>query len=266
VLNDLLSIIEQSEDEKDRQFITSLARGLSVLHSMRFYPGGISHQQIVEITQLPKATVSRVLHTLIKLRFLRKHPSSGLYVMDIRFREMAQIALNSDHLVRDARPLMMAFAEKYEVSVSLAVEDGGEMLYLESIRSPARLAVQLTVGSTVPLVDTAIGRAYYSALDEKQQALLEEYGLSRYLGDANQSKKNILTEQVAFFNEHGYCYSEGEFSHDITAVAVVVRSEGVKNGVYALNASVPSSRVGLKELIAKVVEPLKSLARDLEEL
>ncbi|CAM5214854.1 IclR family transcriptional regulator [Oligella ureolytica] len=75
-----------------------------------------------------------------------------------------------------------------------------------------------------------------------------------------------MTEQVAFFNEHGYCYSEGEFSHDITAVAVVVRSEGVKNGVYALNASVPSSRVGLKELIAKVVEPLKSLARDLEEL
>ncbi|CAM5215063.1 hypothetical protein OURE66S_00528 [Oligella ureolytica] len=53
--------------------------------------------------------------------------------------------------MRDARPLMMAFAEKYEVSVSLAVEDGGEMLYLESIRSPARLAVQLTVGSTVPL-------------------------------------------------------------------------------------------------------------------
>src|SRR5699024_3443828 len=122
VLNNLLSSIEQSEKESDRQFITSLARGLSVLYSQRFYPNVMSHQQIVDITQLPKATVSRVLHTLIKLRFLRKHPSTGLYVTDIRFREMAQIALDSNQLVRDARPLMMAFAEKYEVSVSLAVE------------------------------------------------------------------------------------------------------------------------------------------------
>lgn len=266
MLNDLLSIIEQSEEEKDRQFITSLARGLSVLHSLRFYPSGISHQQIVETTQLPKATVSRVLHTLIKLRFLRKHPSSGLYVTDIRFREMAQLVLESDHLVRDARPLMMAFAEKHEVSVSLAMEDGGEMLYLESIRSPARLAVQLTVGSTVPLVDTAIGRAYYSALDGKQRALLEEHGLNHHLLDGYQAKKSTLVEQMTFFNEYGYCYSMGEFSHDITAVAVVVRSEEAKNGVYALNASVPSSRISLDELIAKVVEPLKSLANELEQL
>lgn len=266
MLNDLLSVIEQSVEEKDRQFITSLARGLSVLYSLRFYPNGISHQQLVDATQLPKATVSRLLHTLIKLRFIRKHPSSGLYVADIRFREMAQVSLDSDHLVRDARPLMMAFAEKYEVSVSLAVEDGGEMLYLESIRSPARIAVQLTVGSTVPLIDTAIGRVYYSALDEQQRRLLEEQGLSHHLLEDYQSKKNTLTEQMAFFNEHGYCYSVGEFSHDITAVAVVVRSDSVRNGVYALNASVPSSRVSLNELVAKVAEPLKALAKELEHL
>lgn len=266
MLNNLLSIIEQSEGEKDRQFITSLARGLTVLYALRFYPSGMSHQQIVEMTQLPKATVSRVLNTLIKLRFLRKHPSSGLYVTDIRFREMAQIALDSDHLVREARPLMMAFAEKYEVSISLAVEEAGEMLYLESIRSPARLAVQLTVGSTVPLVDTAIGRAYYSALDGQQRGLLEEQSLNRYLADDAATKKGILAEQEVFFNEHGFCYSEGEFSHDITAVAVVVRSDEAKNGVYALNASVPSSRVSLDELIAEVAEPLKSLANELEQL
>jgi len=266
VLNDLLSIIELSEQEKDRQFITSLARGLTVLYALRFYPQGMSHQQIVEMTQLPKATVSRVLHTLIKLRFLRKHPSSGLYVTDIRFREMAAISHDSDHLVRDARPLMMAFAEKYEVSVSLAIEEAGEMLYLESIRSPARLAVQLNVGSTVPLADTAIGRAYYSVLSERQRELLLNYSLSEQLADSFKAKQSTLEEQVRFYDEHGFCYSVGEFSHDITAVAVMVRSEGAKNGFYALNASVPSSRVSLEELIAEVAEPLKSLAQELEQL
>ena len=266
MLNDLLSIIELSEQEKDRQFITSLARGLTVLYALRFYPQGMSHQQIVEMTQLPKATVSRILHTLIKLRFLRKHPGTGLFVSDVRFREMVDIAQDPDHFVRDARPLMMAFAEKYEVSVSLAIEEAGDMLYLESIRSPARLAVQLTVGSTVPLADTAIGRAYYSALNERQQELLVNHSLSRRLIEGFESKKSTLDEQMKFYEKHGFCYSVGEFSHDITAVAVVVRSEGAKNGFYALNASVPSSRVSLEELIAEVAEPLKTLAQELEQL
>ena len=74
MLNDLLKMIELSEQEKDRQFITSLARGLTVLYALRFYPRGMTHQQITEMTQLPKATVSRILNTLIKMRFLRKHP------------------------------------------------------------------------------------------------------------------------------------------------------------------------------------------------
>ncbi|MDO5667961.1 MAG: IclR family transcriptional regulator [Alcaligenaceae bacterium] len=256
----------RSEQEKDRQFITSLARGLTVLYALRFYPRGMTHQQISEMTQLPKATVSRVLHTLIKLRFLRKHPSSGLYVTDIRFREMADIAPETDHLIRDGKPLMMAFAEKYEVSVSLAVEDSGEMLYLESIRSPARLAVQLTVGSTVPLVDTAIGRAYYSALNSQQRRRLEEFSLSGPLAEHFKAHKSTLDEQADFYQQHGFCYSEGEFSHDITAIAIAVRSDAAKNGYYALNASVPSSRISLEELIAGVAEPLKVLARELEQL
>lgn len=262
MLNDLLHIIEDSELQQDRQFITALARGLTVLYCLRFYPQGLSHQQIVEMTQLPKATVSRVLHTLLKLRFLRKHSGSGLYVPDVRFREMALTALDVDHLVRDARPLMMAFAERYEVSVSLASEDNGEMVYLESIRSPARLAVQLTVGSTVPLADTAIGRVYYSALDERQRAALE----ARYFVNQGADKQYALRAQREFFEQQGYCYSEGEFSHDITAVAVPVRSASAPTGVYALNASVPSSRLSLDDLVAKVVQPLQQLASELEQL
>lgn len=266
MLNDLLSIIELSEQEKDRQFITSLARGLAVLYALRFYSHGMSHQQITEMTQLPKATVSRILNTLTKLRFLRKHPTTGLYVSDIRLREMGDFVIDTDHLVRDAKPLLMAFAEKYEVSVSLAVEEDGEMLYLESIRSPARLAVQLTVGSTVPLIDTAIGRAYYSALNQEQRALLEERSLRDFLVEDYAVKKGILEKQATFYELYGYCYSVGEFSHDIAAIAVAVRSDEAKNGFYALNASVPSSRVNLEELIVKVAEPLKTLASSLEQL
>ncbi|AVL71836.1 Solvent efflux pump srpABC operon corepressor [Oligella urethralis] len=266
MLDELLATIAQSEAEQDRQFITSLARGLAVLYALRFYSHGISHQQITEMTQLPKATVSRILNTLIKLRFLRKHPVTGLYVSDIHLRELGAFALHSDHLVRDAKPLLMAFAEKYEVSVSLAVEESGEMLYLESIRSPARLAVQLTVGSTVPLIDTAIGRVYYCALTEAQRILLEASHLRPLLAQDYGPKKALLERQMEVYQQYGFCYSVGEFSHDITAIAIPVRNDAAKNGLYALNASVPSSRLDLRQLIEQVAEPLKALGAALEQL
>lgn len=269
MLTDLLTIIKDSEASQDRQFITALARGLTVLYALRFYPQGMSHQQISDLTELPKATVSRLLHTLTTMRFLRRQQSSGLYVADGRLRELVSAIQDGDYFIQEAKPLMMAFAERYEVSVSLAVEEGGEMRYLESIRSPARLAVQLAVGSTVPLVRTAIGRAYYSGLSQAQrEALVTSVASAQTspLAQSDATYQATLEAQREHYEQQGYCYSDGEFSHDITAIAVPVHHAGANKGLYAINASAPSSRMTLAQLVAQVATPLQDLARDLEVL
>lgn len=168
MINEILSTIETAESENDRQFVVALARGLSILYTTRFYPHGVSYQQICEMTRLPKPTVSRLLRTLVVLRFLRQNPHTSLYQADLRLLELSA-GTNSLDPSEQVKPLLAAFAANYQVSVSLAVAQYGEMLYVQSIRSPARLAVQLQVGSTVPMPDTAIGRAYYAGLSAIQR-------------------------------------------------------------------------------------------------
>ena len=262
MLNTILSTIETAEAENDRQFVVALARGLSILYTIRFYPHGVSYQQICEMTQLPKPTVSRLLRTLVVLRFLRQNPHTALYQADLRLLELST-GTGAVDPSEQVRPLLANFAANYHVSVSLAVAQYGEMLYVQSIRSPARLAVQLQVGSTVPMPDTAIGRAYYAALSQNQRKSIQ-LDLKRLFPTQFDKKLAILEQQEALYKEQGYTSSDKEFSPDITAIAVTVKHPLAPHGIYSLNASVPVSRVSAEALIRDVAEPLKQLAVEIQ--
>ena len=56
-----------NDEEKDRLFVTALARGLEILAAFRADDANLSNQQLAQRTQLPKSTVSRLCYTLIKL-------------------------------------------------------------------------------------------------------------------------------------------------------------------------------------------------------
>ena len=54
---------------KDRQFANTLARGLEVLRCFRVGDALLGNKEIAQRTGLPKATVSRLTHTLIELGY-----------------------------------------------------------------------------------------------------------------------------------------------------------------------------------------------------
>jgi hypothetical protein len=57
----------QEEDDKDRLFVTALARGLQVLAAFRPGESALSNLEIAKRTGLPKSTVSRLTYTLTTL-------------------------------------------------------------------------------------------------------------------------------------------------------------------------------------------------------
>ena len=52
-------------ETKDRNFVTALARGLDVLRCFRENETALTNTDFSERTGLPKATVSRLTHTLV---------------------------------------------------------------------------------------------------------------------------------------------------------------------------------------------------------
>ena len=258
LLDRMTTILEQSKDDNDRQFVTALGRGLTLLAAFEQHEQ-LSHQQLCQMTALPKATITRLIHTLTTLGFLRvtEHRQYQLGSSAVR---LSATAWSRHDMVAAAEPLLRQFASENEVSVNLATEVEGEMRYHACCRSPARLSVNLQVGSAVPVARTAIGRAFYAASSPARQAVIMS-NLQEQLSNEDYNHAQIaLASAAEHYKKYGYTVSDGDFSTDILAVAIGLFDVATGQYTYSLNASVPSANWQADEYAATIVPKLQALA------
>ncbi|MDO4222555.1 MAG: helix-turn-helix domain-containing protein [Acinetobacter sp.] len=248
--------------QDDPRFITALARGLNVLSCFQSYQTYLTHQQICERTALPKATVTRLLFTLVQLNYVRYHQTQGVYCLGERALALASQG-EQRHIAQLEQRQFVQFAERYQVSVNLATIQGHEMVYLACCRSSARIAVNLQVGSCVPIASTAIGRAFYATSTSQEQAYIQQLLQQQYSPSEAKNMITSLLQCTDFYHKNSYSVSDGDYADDILAVAVALPRDDTATRHYALNASVPRSLWQKDDLISHVVPALQQFALQL---
>ncbi|MEO3954879.1 IclR family transcriptional regulator [Chromobacterium piscinae] len=247
------------QQEEDRQFVTALARGLEVLAAFRPGEGALSNQELARRTGLPKSTVSRLSYTLTKLGYLQQEGEGGQYKLGLALLALGSAALAGYDARAAAAPLMREFALANNVSVSLALRDGSDMVYLETCRSQARVSVQLSTGSRVPLATTAIGRAYFAGLPPQEREALLPLLAERYRGDWPALRSRLL-QACADYGVHGYTASFGEYESDVMAVGIHLPALLPGQPAMALNASGPAfafDEAAMRERVAPALRALR---------
>ncbi|MGO1282407.1 MAG: IclR family transcriptional regulator [Psychrobacter sp.] len=258
LLNRLTTTLEQSKEENDRQFVMALGRGLAILAAFE-HDQQHTHQQLCQMTALPKATITRLIHTLTTLGFLRV-TEHGQYQLGSSAVRLSATAWSRHDMVAAAEPLLRQFASENEVSVNLATEVEGEMRYHACCRSPARLSVNLQVGSAVPVARTAIGRAFYAVSSQARQAVIRSNLQEQLSIEDYNHAQTALASAAEHYEKYGYTVSDGEFSTDILAVAIGVFDVATGQYAYSLNASVPSANWEADDYAAMIVPKLQVLA------
>ncbi|MGP4118366.1 IclR family transcriptional regulator [Psychrobacter aquimaris] len=258
LLERMHGLMGQSKDDNDRQFVTALGRGLVILAAFE-HQERLTHQQLCQMTNLPKATITRLIHTLTTLGFLRTN-EYGQYQLGSSAVRLSATAWSRHDMVAYAEPLLRQFASENEVSVNLATEVEGEMRYHACCRSPARLSVNLQVGSAVPVARTAIGRAFYAVSSPARQAVISSNLQENLSVEEFNHAQTALAGAAEHYEKYSYTMSDGEFSTDILAVAVGVYDVATGQYAYSLNASVPSANWAADEYAAMIVPKLQALA------
>src|SRR3954471_4352807 len=111
------------EHEGDRQFATTLARGLEVVGFCTPLEPMLGNKEISVRTGLPKPTVSRLTYTLTKLGYLRHNMRLGKYQLGSAVLSIGYPLLASMNVRQVARPLMKELADYCNGSVSMGVRD-----------------------------------------------------------------------------------------------------------------------------------------------
>lgn len=213
--------------------VSALERGISVLRSFTEERPLLSHAEVARITGIPRPTINRLVATLLAMGMLKVAPGSDRFSLGPGVVSLARVFLGGLDVRAIARPVMQGLAEEMGASVYLAVRDGMEMVLIEACRPRSTmLSARLDVGSRAPLPNSALGRAYLSALDEGTRSqLLDSMRLLR--GPEWDSLAPAMTRAIGEAQRLGYCLSLGEFHREINSVSVPLIGPG--DEIMALN-------------------------------
>ncbi|WP_159964095.1 IclR family transcriptional regulator [Profundibacterium mesophilum] len=153
------------EDEaEDPRFLTTLARGLSVLRAFRPSDDGLGNAEIAERTGLPKSTVSRLTYTLRALGYLSNARRRDRYRPGPALLALGNVAAASISFVDLAGPLMQRLADQTGTLALLAVRDEGRVLLVKTWRPRQVSSIWLEVGHRLPLSGSSSGHAVLGTL------------------------------------------------------------------------------------------------------
>ncbi len=200
----------------------TLTRGLEILRAFGAGDSTLGNQDLIDRTGLPKATISRLTATLIKLGYLHYNEQLGRYSIGPATISLGYSALSSSPVVQMAVPLMQELADRSGVAAALGTRDGLEMVYLASCRSLAPVSLRLNVGSRLPIWNTAMGLAYLvGMMPEKRAELVEQIVHER--PDLADKIRRLVIEAEESFAERGFVSTFGSWYSYINAVGLAFR-------------------------------------------
>lgn len=181
-----------SGDEGDREFTSTLAAGMALLSAFREGDGALANRDFVARTGLAKANVSRLAFTLVALGFLRRDAVNGRYRLGSSVLSMGYPLLAGMQIRQIARPYMREMADELEGTVSMGVRDRSQIIYVETSRSDRAEAGFADIGTALPLLHSAMGVAWLTAVSlyERERAVNHALVSSGRQGD---SKTRLAT-------------------------------------------------------------------------
>jgi len=256
--------VQPSDDTADRQFARTLANGIDLLLAYRPGEALLGNRDFVQRTGLSKSTVARLTHTLSVLGYLRHDEVLGKYRLGAPVLAPGYPLLASMQIRQVARPLMKALADEVGGAVSLGVRDRTQMIYVETALSTDSLVVQPDIGAALPMLTTAIGKAWLSRVPaELRDPVLNQLRLKDPA--AWRRAEPALARARQDLDALGYCSNRAEWRHDVFAFAVPL-CRPVDSQWFVVNSGVPA-RAGAFEALQKRVGPrVAALARTLEDL
>jgi IclR family pca regulon transcriptional regulator len=235
---------------REPRYSQSLERGLAILSS--FTPErpirGIA--DVADELGMRRSTTHRYMSTLVALGYLEQG-AARKYRLGLRVTDLGMSALNSTALREHARPYLEELCRQSSYTVSLAVLDGAEIVYVDRVRSARRTTgkdLDLTPGSRLPAYCTAMGKLLLATLpDEEQRSLLSEIKPTR-MGPNTITSKSQLRAELENIREEGFAVNDQELAPELYAIAAPVRSES-HEVVAAVSLTAHSSLISLEELV-----------------
>lgn len=255
-------------ENKPRNFIKSLAKGLAVLQTLSEAPQPLSLAEIAQSVGINNVTAMRFCFTLNQLGFIQRDGQR-------RYRLTPQVLSLGYAVIRglDWRKVAHYYLEQLSreigETVNLSVLDGKEIMYMIRIKTEKILPYDLHIGSKLPVHCTSMGKVLMAFNPrEKTRPILNGLDFGPLTHRTITCFEDYLKE-LEKVRRQGYSINDEELSVGLRSIAAPIRdAKGV--AVAAINIAVPTKRFSLKELqnrfAPRVIETAEKISKALREM
>ncbi|MEV8595221.1 IclR family transcriptional regulator C-terminal domain-containing protein [Streptomyces sp. NPDC052012] len=248
-----------SKQELGRDFVESLARGLTVLTAFDEGRPELTQSDVAKATGLARATARRALLTYEHEGLVRAEENR--FRLTPRVLGLGFPPLSRTTLPRIAQPHLTALAHRTQESASLAilVEPGEEIQYTARASTPRVMSVNITVGTRLPAYATSLGRVLLSATPPEHRTL----GPLRPLTPRTITDPSTLTRTLATIHSQGYALVDEEWEEGLRSLAVPVHDR-TGTTIAAVNISTHVSRHTTDSCRARLLPALRETVTAIE--
>ncbi|HEY1688257.1 MAG TPA: IclR family transcriptional regulator [Solirubrobacteraceae bacterium] len=239
---------------RERHYSQSLDRGLAILGCFTAETPVLGVSEIARRLRMSHGTTHRYISSLAYLGYLEQRRDRK-YMLTLKVTQLGMAALSSTAVAEHARPHMQTLVERSNFTVSLAMLDGTDVLYLERVSgrraSQRKTDLDLNPGSRLPAHCTALGKLLLSHLsDAELSELLPELKLERHTPRTITGKRALRTE-LRGIAKSGIALNAEELAPGLCAIAAPVRAE-LGEVVAALSLTAHSSAIAPEEMPAQL--------------
>jgi DNA-binding IclR family transcriptional regulator len=204
----------------------TVGKALDVLERVAAYGRPVRFAALLSGSPYPKATLYRLLQTLISQDMLDYDPEHQTYSLGVRLVRLARGAWAQSSLAPIARPFLDDLSASLRHTVHLAQLDNAQVLYVDKRNAAQPVEMFSDAGKVGPAYCTGVGKAMLAFLSEQErQKAIEQQSFHRFTPQTYTTPE-ALSEELAAIRARGFAFDLEEHEPGIICVAHPILSAG----------------------------------------
>ncbi len=217
--------------------------------------------EIGEAVGFDRATARRLVATLVESGYVKKEGRH--FELTPAVLAFAGSYLRRNQIGTVVQPLLDHYSDSLNLQVSFARLSGDSVVYVaQSHCRESVVSFGFTVGSRLPVLHTALGRALLACEDSAVASeLIKSAEIKQYCSDTIMHRATIRRE-VNNIRKQGYAIVKSEFENGIAGIAVPIGHLGECTGVVGISR--PIGELKNKKVQESCITGLQACAKELD--
>jgi DNA-binding IclR family transcriptional regulator len=209
-----------SDREAGRYSIDVLNRAINILSVFSHARPLLSLGEVVQLVDLPKTTVFRILSSLVERRFCEFDRETGKYSLGF---ELLRIRRRQSNVHDVALPIMREIRNAVNETVILSVRSGDWRVHIDFVEGLHAMRRMADLGVQAPLYVGAASKMLLAGMNDEE---IEDYLARTELvpfQDTTITEKPQLWREIRTIRKRGYSESRGELFSGGGALAAPIK-------------------------------------------